>query len=182
MYPFIRLAKDIFFVRRMPPLAKFTDIHESRHICWPWDLDMFMELNNGRTLTLYDLGRFAAAQRSGLVGALIANKWTMTMAGSNVRYRRRITAFEKFTTKSRVACWDDRFVYLEQSMWKTNGECASHIVSRVAVLKNGKRLDPSEVAIVLGLPPESPPIPEWIAAWIEADKIRLWPPMQDALD
>ena len=60
MFPFARLAKDIFLARRMPPLENITDIHESHHICWPWDIDLFAEMNNGRVLTLYDLGRMGA--------------------------------------------------------------------------------------------------------------------------
>ena len=56
MYPVFRLAKELFNHRKPDGLGLF-DMHVSRHICWPWDLDMWMELNNGRTLTLYDLGR-----------------------------------------------------------------------------------------------------------------------------
>ena len=62
MYPFVRMAKEIRKSRRAGPLG-LTDTHVSRHICWPWDLDIWMELNNGRTLTLYDLGRLPMSMR-----------------------------------------------------------------------------------------------------------------------
>ena len=55
----------------------------------------------------------------------------MTMAGACVRYR-RIRMFERIEMRSRALCWDDRFIYIEQSMWKTNGDCAGHIVYRGA--------------------------------------------------
>ena len=42
------------------------DTHVSTQLCWPWDLDPWIELNNGRTLTLYDLGRLPLSQRTGL--------------------------------------------------------------------------------------------------------------------
>ena len=54
MFPFVRMIKDIALARRMPPLENFTDIHESHHICWPWDIDFFGEMNNGRVLSIYD--------------------------------------------------------------------------------------------------------------------------------
>ena len=60
MYPFIRLAKDIFINARATPLD-MGETHVSHHICWPWDLDLWWELNNGRTLTIYDLGRIPLA-------------------------------------------------------------------------------------------------------------------------
>ena len=53
--------------RRLPPLP-VLGTHVSHHRCWPWDLDPWVELNNGRTLTLYDLGRIPMAQRTGLIG------------------------------------------------------------------------------------------------------------------
>mgnify|MGYP000710599929 CR=1 FL=1 len=179
MYPFIRLAKDVLHARRMPALGAFGAEHVSQHICWPWDLDMFAELNNGRTLTLYDLGRFGMAQRVGLLRVLADQKWAMTMAGVCVRYRRRITAFERFTMRSRAVCWDDKFIYLEQSMWKRNGDCASHAIYRVAVTEGGKMMPPDRVAQAMGGALQSPQMPDWVAAWCQMEGTRPWPPMQD---
>ena len=117
MFPIVRLIKDLLVARRMPPLD-LTGTHVSRHICWPWDLDIWLELNNGRAMTLYDLGRSMNAQRVGLIGAITRKRWGMTMAGSTVRFRRRIRGFERFEMRSRAVCWDDKFIYLEQSMWE----------------------------------------------------------------
>ncbi|MGB7243070.1 MAG: thioesterase family protein [Sulfitobacter sp.] len=180
MFPFIRFFKDIMLARRMPPITDVTDVHVSHHICWPWDLDIFAELNNGRALTLYDLGRFGMAQRAGLIAVLFRHKWTLTMAGSVVRYRRRITGFERFTTRSRLLCWDERFMYIEQSMWKRNGECASHVIYRSAVLEKGKMIPVERMIAALGQDPVSPAMPDWVAAWVAAEALRPWPPMQDA--
>ena len=84
MYPFLRMFKEMARARRMPELGLF-DTHVSHHICWPWDLDPWVELNNGRTLTLYDLGRLPLGSRTGIHRHLIANRWGMTVAGSSVR-------------------------------------------------------------------------------------------------
>lgn len=180
MYPFIRLIKDLILARRMPALEDPLATHVSHHICWPHDLDFAMELNNGRTLTLYDLGRIGLALRIGLIRALRREKWGMTMAGSCVRYRRRVRCFDRFEARSRVVCWDDRFTYLEQSMWKRDGECASHVVFRVAITDNNGLVSPHRIPEALGNIQPSPPMPEWIAKWVEAEANRPWPPMQDA--
>ncbi|SPH19664.1 hypothetical protein ASD8599_00399 [Ascidiaceihabitans donghaensis] len=179
MFPFIRFFKDILMARRLPPLENFNDTHVSHHICWPWDLDMFAEMNNGRVLTISDLGRFALAQRGGLIALLFKKKWALAMAGATVRYRKRITIFQKFTTHSRAVCWDDRFIYLEHAMFFPDGTCANHILYRAAVLENRKAIDPARVAEGLGRDPVSPPFPDWIKAWVDADAQRPWPPMQD---
>ena len=70
MYPFLRMAKELIKTSLASKL-KVTDVHVSHHICWPWDLDTFAELNNGRTLTLFDLGRFGLAQRTGVTDGVL---------------------------------------------------------------------------------------------------------------
>ncbi len=103
MYPVIRMVKELIKHRNDPPLTPMST-HVSQHRCWPWDIDLWMELNNGRTLTLLDLGRIPLARRIGLIAVMRKKRWSMTMAGVTVRYRRRIRPFEKFETRSR-AVW-----------------------------------------------------------------------------
>lgn len=179
MFPFVRLVKDLLVARRQPALG-LTDMHVSHHRVWPWDLDGFLELNNGRTLTLYDLGRLGMGLRVGLIKALRAKKWGLTMAGSSVRYRRRLRAFERFEMRSRAVCWDDKFVYIEQSMWRPDGECASHVLYRSAVTDKSGIVTPDRILAALHQDAASPPMPDWIAAWVAAEAQRPWPPMQSA--
>ncbi len=178
MFPFIRFAKDLLIARKDPPLG-LLDTHVSHHICWPWDVDMFLELNNGRTLTLYDLGRFMLALRAGLIRTIASNGWTLAIAGASIRYRKRVRMFQKIEMRSRAVGWDDRFMYLEQSMWNSAGDCTSHVLYRTATVKRGKSVPPSHVATVMGVDPVSPPLPVWVQAWGEADAQRPWPPMQE---
>lgn len=178
MYPFLRLAKDLWIHRNAPSLA-VGEAHVSQHVCWPWDLDMWAELNNGRTLTLYDLGRLPLAARGGLLSAMRKNGWGLTMAGASVRYRRRVRAFERFEMRSRVVTWDARFLYLEQSMWKRDGECASHILYRSALTDAKGIVPPDRVIAALGLDIARPEMPGWVAAWIAAEAERPWPPSRD---
>ena len=175
MYPVIRMAKEFWVNRHAAPI-KLGEFHISRHMCWPWDLDLWLELNNGRTLTLYDLGRLVLAKRSGLLSLLKRQRWGMTMAGASVRYRRRVRMFERFDIYSRGLCWDDRFFYIEQSIWKKNGECAGHIVYRSAFVDKKGIINPDKIIEALGEKIERPKMPDWITKWIEAENNRPWPP------
>lgn len=180
MYPVLRLFKEFFKFRNAPALP-LTGTHVSRHMCLPWDLDIWMELNNGRTLTLYDLGRLPLAKRAGLIGAMKANGWGLTMAGACVRYRRRVRMFDVVEMRSRALCWDGRFIYLEQAMWKRGGDCAGHIVYRAALTDANGIVPPERVVRAIAGDVASPPMPEWIAAWARAEDLRPWPPMQDVV-
>jgi acyl-CoA thioesterase FadM len=176
MYPFLRMIKEMTLARRQPPLGIF-DTHVSRHICWPWDLDPWVELNNGRTLTLYDLGRLPLAHRTGFERLLREKRWGLTVAGSSVRYRKRVTMLSRLTMYTRCLGWDDRFVYMEQSMWK-EGDCTSQALIRSAIVSSAGMVKPAEMAAAIGVSGESPALPEWVQAWIAADATRPWPPQR----
>ena len=182
MYPIVRLLKDAFKAKRMDQLGPL-DMHVSHHRCWPWDLDIWMELNNGRTFTLFDLGRTMLTVRVGLVPVLKNNTWAVAVAGSTIRYRRRIFAFEPFEMRSRAIGWDDKFFYIEQSIWKKNGECASHALLRTCFTSKKGIVPPTEVVAAWGQADlQSPPLPDWVQAWCDAEDKRPWPPMQDSAE
>lgn len=174
MYPFLRMGLELWLHRKAAPLP-ILGTHVSTHRCWPWDLDPWKELNNGRTLTLYDLGRIPLGQRTGLHKALAANRWGMTVAGNSTRYRRRVRLFDRLTMVTRCMGWDARFFYIEQSMWK-RGDCTSHILIRSAVTSAQGIVPPARVLAALDQPEQSPALPGWVQAWTEADAQRPWPP------
>jgi acyl-CoA thioesterase FadM len=175
MYPFPRLAKELFRHRNAAPLA-VGDTHVTTLTCWPWDIDLWMELNNGRTLTVMDLGRVVMFRRMGFVEAMQKNRWGGTIAGASIRYRRRVRMLETMELRSRIVGWDDRFSYAEQSIW-IGEACASHALLRMAVTSKSGIVPTAELARALDMPKVSPPLPDWITAWIAADAQRPWPPM-----
>ncbi|OWU70246.1 thioeseterase [Roseovarius sp. 22II1-1F6A] len=178
MYPLIRLAWHSLRARKMPTLP-LGGTHVSHHYCMPWDLDPWWELNNGRTLTLYDLGRIPLATRTGLVGMLRRHRWGLTVAGVSMRYRKRITMFMRFEMRSRLIGMDDRFIYLDQSMWK-DGTCLGQGLYRGAVIRKGGMLPTAELRAAmldeLGEDTAIPTLPDWVRAWIAAEAERPWPP------
>ena len=178
MYPAIRMLWQLYQHRKDPALP-LTGCHVSHHYCLPWDIDLWMELNNGRTLTLYDLGRIPLARRVGLVNLLRKKRWGLTMAGAVVRYRRRVRTFERIEMRSRAIGWDARFLYLEQSMWLKSGECANHIVYRSAITSAKGIVPPAEALAAMGQEVASPPLPDWVRTWQQAEEQRPWPPMND---
>jgi acyl-CoA thioesterase FadM len=175
MYPFGRMLKELVVHARAESLD-FDGTHVSSHICWPWDLDFMMELNNGRTLTLFDLGRIPLAKRAGLLAAVRKNGWGLTVAGSSVRYRRRVRMFDRVEMRSRSIGHDARFIYLEQSMWK-RGECTTHLLLRLAVTSKAGIVPPEQVMVALGHEPRPDDLPDWVKAWSDAEGQRPWPPV-----
>lgn len=174
MYPFVRFAKVLWQARRRPALP-ITGESRITLRCWPIDIDMFGEMNNGRVSTLYDLGRFDLAQRCGLIDVLRRRKWALAVAGSSLRFRRRVHAFQTVEIRSRLLGFEDRWAYIAQSMWRDGTACSS-ILLRTAVTGPDGAVPSPDVLAELGHPGESPALPDWARAWIEADRFRPWPP------
>ena len=174
MYPMLRLTKLYLSERRKPKMDLF-DVHHLPMRCTPADIDMFFEMNNGRILTLYDLGRFGLSIRTGLAEQLRRNAWGLVVAGSSVRYRARITPFQRFELRTRLLGWDQRFFYLEQAMWRGDVAC-NHALLRTGVTSKGKLAPVGAVAEAMGVSDTSPDLPDWVQAWAAADGSRPWPP------
>lgn len=174
MYPFVRLAKNII-VAKFQPSISVDDVHVSHHICWPWDLDMFGEMNNGITLSVYDLGRVPFSERFGLTKTLRREKWGMAVAGISIRYRRRIHMFYRFELHTKILGYDERFIYSQQTMWR-KGEATSSALVRSAVTEKNGIVAPEKLKAAMGLTDWNPKLPAWVEDWIAAEGNRIWPP------
>lgn len=174
LYPVLRLAHQIFVHRNAPGL-KVGDVHVTHLRCLPIDLDVFGEMNNGRFLTLFDLGRIVLFRRMGVLPEMKRRGWYGTVAGSAIRYRRRVTVFQHLEMQSSVIGWDGKFTYLDQSLWR-DGDCVAQVILRSAITTGRGIVAPRELAEALGFPQESPHLPDWVQEWSEAEAHRPWPP------
>lgn len=179
MYPFIRVFKEYFISRRLPALHPLGT-YVSYHRCWPQDLDQYLEMNNGRILTMFDLGRTGLAQRAGILRVLTQNRWGLTQAGVSVRYRKRIRPFVRFRIVSTCIGWDDKFMYMDQSIWIGN-ECAVQALFRAAVTDKNGIVRTDRLLPALGITDPAPSLPDWVQNWIDADATRIWPPENNGI-
>ena len=176
MYPYIRTAKSFLFDSLCTKIS-LTDTHISNLICWPWDIDMWGELNNGRALSLLDLGRYAHSLRAGLFSGYLKHKIHMTVAGVSIRYRHRINTFQRLEMRTRIIFHDERFLYFEQVLLLKDGRCAVQGLMRIAIVENKKLVSPEYAAKKVRDIKLKPMIcPGWVKKWIEAEKQRSWPP------
>ncbi len=174
MYPIFRLASSLAKAK----YSKHTDFNSPTEIsfrCMPWDLDIFLEMNNGRVLTLYDLGRFDLSVKTGFATVLRKNRWGLVVAGSTVRYRKRIKVFDKVTMFTKVAGIDEKWIYIEQSMW-VKGQAASSVLLRTGVTEKGKVALTKKVFSEMHLKDWKPSCSNWLESWISSEEIRPWPP------
>lgn len=167
MYPFGRLLWTFLAARRRPPLEILETSWLDGRI-WPQDLDFYAHLNNGRYLTLMDLGRIDLLQRQGFV-PLIQRGWLPLVANIQIRFRRELRFGDQYRLETRVQGWDERWFFLEQSFWV--GSRRMSLAHLQLIFKHGSEtIPPSEVVAALGSPCPSPALPASVIAWLEAQE------------
>ena len=179
MYPYLRYTKaiiDAVVANKKGKSLNFTQVSEVTIRCSLTDIDPMIEMNNGRVLTVYDIGRTDFIIRTGLGKQLLKHRWGMVVAGSTIQYRKRIRLFDKVTIKTQLVGIDERWLYLEHSMWVKGKPCSS-VLLRTGVTEGGKVIETARVLEALGQAEWSKPTEPWIQAWIEGDKEHRWPPM-----
>lgn len=174
-YPVVRTLLSLLDARRHPRAAP-DQTTVLRLSCRPWDLDMFFEMNNGRHLTLFDLGRFAHGARVGLFPVLRQNGWGLVVGGSTIQYRRRIRAFQRFEMATRCLGRDGKWFYFEQVIWRNGLACSGALVRTAVVAGSRGTVPTQEVANALGHPEWQGDLPDWARDWAAIDKSRPWPP------
>ncbi len=178
MYPYLRYTKSIVDAvvanKQGRPLA-FDQVSEVTVRCSFTDIDPMFEMNNGRVLTVYDIGRTDFIIRTGLARQLLKQRWGMVVAGSTIQYRKRIRLFDKVTIKTKLVGMDERWLYLEHSMWVEGKPCSSALL-RTGVTEGGKVVETARVLEALGQADLELPPSGYVSEWIVSDADRPWPP------
>ena len=156
---FIRLIKVVLLALFGEKVA--IDAPLKTHLrVWPNDLDTNFLMNNGRYLTVMDLGRTDLIIRSGQLKTLMARKWYPVVAATHITFRRSLNLFERFTITTQLIGWDDDWIYLEQSIRNAKGEFATRALFKTAFLHRGKRVSSAELAEAFGMSPVSSALPD----------------------
>lgn len=172
MYPYFRLLKLFATKKSRKKLVVGDESTLPMRVCLV-DIDPFMELNNGRHLTMMDFGRFDLAMRSGLLSIVKKKGWGLAVAGASVRYRHRLKLMQKYKLHSQVVGYDDLWFYFHQKTIR-NGKIHSAALIRTAVTSKKGIVKPHNVLKAMGYENINPTVPDWVAAWAAADELRPW--------
>ena len=142
---YIRLIR-VFF--RALFRSRITSEHLQNEVVttiYPNDLDINFHVNNGRYLTLCDLGRIDLFLRSGLAKVMIREKWFPVVGNVTMTFIKPLYLFNRIRISSTVTHWDEKYFYSTHTIYRgdivvSEGTSKSLVVSR----KTG-RIAPEEV-------------------------------------
>jgi len=173
MYPYLRSAR-VLLAARFGHRLEFDGESVITLRIGLGDIDIFPEVNNGRHLTLMDMGRFDLAARSGFWKTIHREGWGLTVGGASVRFRHRVPPLSKVRLRTRVVGRDDRWFYFHQKIERDSRLCSAALVRAGITSKDGL-VPVDRVLEATGRAGWAPELPDWVQAWIDAEGLRPWP-------
>ena len=141
----------------------------------PNDLDTNLHMNNGRYLTIMDLGRFDLILRMGLLKAARRNKWMPVLSAAKVRFRRELRLFQKYRLETRIVWWSGSHFVMEHRIL-TAGKSGEEQIAAIALMLGGiyqrsaRRFVPvSELMQVVQVHADSPVATPEVEAFLAAE-------------
>lgn len=140
------------------------------------DIDVNLHMNNGRYLTIMDLGRIDLLIRTGLYREMRRRKITGVVAVQRVRYRVALDHLDRFRLDSRILGWSDEGIIFDHRVLRLRrGEEKLAATATVRFVftpleRGGARPKPAEVLRAAGILAESPALPEEVVLWLAAER------------
>ncbi len=112
------------------------DASELQFRVLPTDLDISLHMNNGRYLTLMDLGRLDILCAGGLWRIMLRDRLTPIASAIVIRYRRELRLFNRVSLHSKLVAWDEKTVVIEQTFLLESGPHQGQVAAQ-ALFKGG---------------------------------------------
>ncbi|MGO1228800.1 acyl-CoA thioesterase [Brachybacterium sp. AOP42-C2-15] len=163
---YFRLLLFMLRVRFRSSLSMWDTSHVKFRVN-PADLDVQRHMNNGRYLTLMDLGRMDLMVRSGFWKRISDQGWYPVVAGQTITYRKSLMLWEQFDLASRVIGHDGRWIYMEQVFRRDGKVIADAIVRARFLRRTGGSVPMGEVLDLVKPLPDHLDVPTWVTQWNE---------------
>jgi acyl-CoA thioesterase FadM len=156
----------------LPPLQPLATDTISLRV-WPNDIDFNLHLNNARYLSVMDYGRIRLLARAGLLKPVIKARFAPVVGSVWITYRRSLPLWTRYRLATRLACWDERWFYMEQIFSSREGLVAAGWV-KGALLKNSAIVPPQQIMEMAHPGIQTPPIPEALLTFnaLTRDKLQ----------
>jgi acyl-CoA thioesterase FadM len=147
--------------RRQVSILEASTLHMA---VMPNDLDFNGHVNNGRFLTLADIGRMDFVLRSGAAKAAFRMRALPIVGDSLAKFRRDLKLFERFDIRTRLIGWDDKWTFMEHRFLR-HGRVLGVVVIRGLFKGPQGPISPGDFLQAMGLQVAPPALPDWVQDW-----------------
>lgn len=164
----LRMLRVLIAARFRPRVSALEETVVAFRV-WLNDLDVLLHMNNGRYLTIMDLGRNDAYIRTGMSALVRRQGWFPVVAGETIRFRESLNPLQRYDLRTRVLGWDDRSFYIRQTFVVAGREAAIGVVRVRFLRRSGGTVGAGEVAQALMPGVSSPALPAYVTTWRESE-------------
>jgi acyl-CoA thioesterase FadM len=132
----------------------------------PNDLDLNLHMNNGRYLTVMDLGRLDFMRQTGLLWPTLRRGWLPVLGATQMVYLRPLKFWQSYSIETEMEYWDEKWFVMRQRFW-SGGKLMA--VGRVRGLMRSSQgnIPPQQILEAAGSrdlcsPPASPDLTHWL--------------------
>lgn len=109
----------------------------------PLDLDVNFHMNNGRYLSIMDLGRVDLMLKAGVFWKLVKNGFYPVVVSESIRFKKSLELLQKFDLVTTLESWDEKDFYLSQK-FISRGEVLAEGYIKGRFKRRGKGSVPTE--------------------------------------
>jgi acyl-CoA thioesterase FadM len=150
MNMYFRLILQIILSKFSKPMG-VNDIDRVNLRVLPNDLDINIHMNNGRFISIMDLGRTRFSIRSGLYAMAAKMGWGYgVVGGSTITYFKSLAPFQKYTLTTKLAGHFNGWFFIEQR-FESKGKLVAAGLVKVTFLTNGRRVPAHEVITAMNV-------------------------------
>ncbi|MGB7430884.1 MAG: thioesterase family protein [Ahrensia sp.] len=157
----------VYITAHFRPQSDVRDETRLRLRCLPTDLDIALHMNNGRYLTIADLGRWDMMVRIRFWKIMRAKGWHPVVGSSKIWHRASLMPFQPFDLTTKVLFWDEKWTYIEhrfEGVGDKAGKLYCRIVVKTLFLHGREKVSSNALAEAMGNTDQSPPIDAELAA------------------
>lgn len=164
----VRLIRTLLTARGRGSLPPLGESVLSLRV-WPADLDLNLHMNNGRYLSVMDLGRLDLIIRVGLMPEVRRRRWMPLVGSATLRFKRSLAPFQRYHLHTRIVGWDDKWFFLEQRFVRRGELVAIGFIKALFRARAGN-VAPGEILAAVGFEGASPPLPTGVTDWQQAER------------
>jgi len=154
-----------FFQPKIAP----TDVLQTDMIVGPTEADL-KYVSNARYLLFMEVGRLEMMLRTGIFKSARKKNWLPLVVAQTVRYERPLKRFERFTLKSHLAAWDDKWFFIEHKI-ERNGKVMVFALAKCCFRGPGGVVSPAEAFAELGATTSPTQLPAYVMRWEESESM-----------
>jgi acyl-CoA thioesterase FadM len=162
---------SIFFKIWFGPKKTWKEESVLSFRAYPFDCHINLHLTSARYIGMADLGRIHMMGQMGIFRSILKRRWFPFANGIEITYIRPIRPFQKFTVRSKVRSWDEKYLYFEH-LFEVGKKTMAIAIARGIFVKDRNVVPINDVVTLGGADPLSPPPSKTRDKWKELLEVK----------